>query len=264
MNAIPSNIDIPLRPLRRMRPAMGTFCSIELFGLEPGHAFDAIDAAFAQVERVATLMHPKRENSDIAAINAAGVGDSVRADETTWEVLVLARQCWEASRGVFDPCLPTREGQFGDLELRGEREVRCQAPLELDLGGIAKGYAVDLAVKTLLAAGCHEGVVNVGGDLRAFGTGSHPIAIRHANGYLEPFELRERAIAASALENANRPEEHRGYYTRAEGAPLATFATVVAPSAAIADALTKCALYCEPEEMDRVAKTFDAQWSRGR
>jgi thiamine biosynthesis lipoprotein len=165
---------------------------------------------------------------------------------------------------VFDPCLPTREGRFGDLELHGEREVRCQAPVELDLGGIAKGYAVDLAVKTLVAAGCHEGVVNLGGDLRAFGIGSHPIAIRHANGYLAPFELRERAIAASALENANRPEEHRGYYTRAEGAPLATFATVVASSAAIADALTKCALYCESEEMDRVAKTFDAQWSRGR
>ena len=40
---------------------------------------------------------------------------------------------------------------------------------QIDCGGIAKGYAVDVAIATLVRAGCSAGLVNAGGDLRAFG-----------------------------------------------------------------------------------------------
>jgi len=48
------------------------------------------------------------------------------------------------------------------------------APVHIDLGGIAKGYAVDRALMALRTAGCRGALVNAGGDLAVFGNRKHP------------------------------------------------------------------------------------------
>ena len=79
--------------------------------------------------------------------------------------------------------------------------IRFRRRLTIDLGGIAKGFAVDCAVAALKRAGVQAGIVNAGGDLRAFGLGEETVRIRHP---LDPCRaagivtLANRALATSA------------------------------------------------------------------
>lgn len=238
-----------------MRILMGTRVVIEAspypaLGPMPASAASALERAFAAIARIDALMHPARAGSDLARINALQAGESVRVDPQTWEVLALAHRLHAATGGVFDPCLPQAPGCMNDLRLDQPDRVSCCAHVALDLGGIAKGYAIDQAVAALIAAGCGEAVVNAGGDLRVLG--SQTVWIRtpgpKTSGSAEqralaPVTLSDAALAVSELESPDRPSGHRGYYRR--GAPLAaacTYAAVTAARAAVADALTKCVL----------------------
>jgi thiamine biosynthesis lipoprotein len=134
-------------------------------------------------------------------------------------------------------------------------------PLALDLGGIAKGYAIDIAIEALRAAGCWTGLVNAGGDLRVYGR-TEPVMLRYSDGTAAPVTLNDQALAVSDLDVAvaQRPAEHRGYYLRSGGpCPVRRYAAVVAASAAVADALTKCVLLAEERCARRSLRAFGAQ-----
>ncbi|HNA31358.1 MAG TPA: FAD:protein FMN transferase, partial [Thiobacillaceae bacterium] len=116
----------------------------------------------------------------------------------TWQVILHAQTVAAASNGVFDPTVapalvasgalpaptgprPDPEATWADIALLDEQRVAFRRPLWLDLGGIAKGYAVDRAVQELGQYGATRGLVNAGGDLRVFGRDETrvPIAVRH-------------------------------------------------------------------------------------
>lgn len=250
---------------------MGTFVAIEAAAPSETIATSAIEAAFAAVAEVERLMHPTRMGSDVARINAAPPGARTAIHPSTAGVLRLALLLSQLTDGVFDPCLPVRSGRLTDLKFGGSARERtawasAHAPIALDLGGIAKGYAVDRAVAALRQAGCVAGVVNAGGDLRVFGAPRQTVLLRLADGTGEPLLMDNAALAVSDLDASRRPTEHRGYYVRTRarvrgpGAgrdldlPPRRHAAVLAGDAASADALTKCVLLC-PEESARRALT---------
>jgi FAD:protein FMN transferase len=135
----------------------------------------------------------------------------------------------------------------------------CRAPVALDLGGIAKGYAVDRAVDSLVAHGCSAGIVNAGGDLRAFGTHREKLLLRCPDGSFSPLEFADAALAVSDLDTEGRPSEHQGYYVRGKAAsPHFRHAAVLANDAATADALVKCVLLCPREITNRLLRAFNA------
>jgi thiamine biosynthesis lipoprotein len=73
--------------------------------------------------------------------------------------------------------------------------------LLIDLGGIAKGFAVDRAVDALRRHGATAGTVNAGGDLRIFGSAGEPVLVRRpdASGCFLPLTvLHDSALATSA------------------------------------------------------------------
>jgi len=271
----------PLRcEIRRLRMAMGTWVAFEVSAASVLAGQEAIDAAFAAVRRVEELMHPERAGSDIAALNAAPPCTPVHVDADTCAVLSLAKHINTLTAGVFDPCLATRSGRLQDLEIGADGTVICHRPVALDLGGIAKGYAVDRAVATLLATGCSSGLVNAGGDLRVFGPEAHSLFIRSvaaSDGDTEfvPLELRETALAVSDFHAEHRPPEHRGYYVRddihSRAANTQTprrsatslppgrhLAAVLAPDAAVADALAKCVLLGDERTTTAALQAFGA------
>ena len=178
-------------------------------------------------------------------------------------MLQLARSIWELSDGIFDPCLPSQPGRLCDLTVSVaglSPWASCRVPMELDLGGIAKGYAIDRGIEALRAAGCSSGLINAGGDLRVYGR-SHTVLLREARGNYVPLTLKDQALAVTDLEidTTRRPLEHRGYYQRAgELRAPRRYAAVVAASAAIADGLTKCALFASPEDSARTLRAFHA------
>jgi len=248
--------------MRRARVALGSLVVIEATANAESVAPAAIESAFQAIAAVDELMHPSRVRSDIARINAARTGVSVRLAPSTWSVLSLAQRVHAASDGIFDPCLPIRAGRLMDLELSaGGPEgywARSHRPLCLDLGGIAKGYAIDRAIAALATGGCATGLVNAGGDLRVFGMRSETILLRRADGVCEPLIIESSALAVSDRQARQRPSEHRGYYRRAGCDASRRYAAVLAPEAAVADALTKCVLLGSKAQAAHALHAFGA------
>lgn len=227
----------------RLRPALGTLVAIEAAANTQQISDLSLSAGFAAIALVERLMHPTRDGSEVAALRRAPPHTTLSIHAWTFAVLELCRHFHRLSDGAFDPCLPTSRGRLSDLELRAPDEVIAHAPLHLDLGGIAKGYAVDRALDALRKGGCSSGLVNAGGDLAVFGAPEHDIVCRRADGRSRIVRLHDAALATSDTAQDTPPAEHQGYYHGREvGVRLTGYAAVMAPNAATADALTKCVL----------------------
>ncbi|MGB9331294.1 MAG: FAD:protein FMN transferase [Steroidobacteraceae bacterium] len=263
MNSPPSAVRARIEPplpvwLRRMRVLMGTSVVIEAQGASPGRAQAGIECAFAAVAEVALCLNPQHPGSDLRRINAADLGRAVPIGSGTREVLRFAQALHACSAGIFDPCLPLRPGRLADLEITAVAAI-CHAPLALDCGGIAKGFAVDCAVAALQAAGCLAGLVNAGGDVRVFGAAHETILLRRHNERYQAVELAEAALAVSDRDAPHAPSGHRGYYVRGgAGASTRRYAAVRARTAMSADALTKCVLLCPSALAQALLAQFDA------
>jgi thiamine biosynthesis lipoprotein len=223
----------PARWLRRARPLLGTLVEIGL----PATLADAqpcFDAGFAAVLEVQCCLSRFDADSDVSRFHALPCGASLKVRAATCAVLGAARELQVASDDAFDVSLGT--GPQG-WRLDGETLIKSSADVRLDVGGIAKGYAVDLAVQAIMARGCAAGWVNAGGDLRAFGDVDVPVQLRDEDtGGVRPFAaLRDGAFATS----------HFAQGTRAQLAGLAgtkprrVHVSVAAPQCLWADALTK-------------------------
>jgi len=242
----------------RLRPLLGTLVAVEAEGPSEERVADALEAAFSAICRVDQLMHPRRVGSDLARLTAAEAGASVTVDAWTGEVLALAAELGRETRGRFDPCLPSAPGRIADVEIRST-EIVCRRRVDLDLGGIAKGFAVDRAVEAMQARGCEAGLVNAGGDLRVFGS-TRQLVVRTADGRALLVELREQALAVSGPRTSHSPPEHRGFYAGDTGASVdGRSIAIVAPTAALADALCKCALLCEPARVIELLASYGAR-----
>lgn len=252
----------------------------------------AIEAAYAAIRDIAIRMRPRRDGSEIARINFVTPGTPVEVQPDTWRMLQLARRLDDLTDGIFDPCLPTRSGYLGDIEIQHNTPVLiCHAPVALELGGIAKGHAIDRAVEKLQEFGCTSGLVNAGGDLRVFGDRAETIFLRQqgsapgleepdsrdrpdeigrltdnnfrsadGNPTFRPLTLQNSALAVSDLDAGNRPSEHQGYYTRGRDrdATLRRYAATIAGTATVADALTKCVLLYSDDMAMRVLYELEA------
>jgi thiamine biosynthesis lipoprotein len=247
--------------MSRLRVALGTFVAVEAEAPGESAAERAVGAAFAALATVERLMHPTRAGSDLARLAACEPGSRVLLDPWTHELLELCARLHRSSGGRFDPCLPCAPGRLPDLDLTAPPFARVRLPLRIDLGGIAKGFAVDRALDAMRIAGCTGGLVNAGGDLAAFGARAHRIVCRTARGHAV-VELRDAALATSEVGDAraSQPPEHRGHYHGVDGTPAARGAvTVIAASAALADGLTKCLLLATAAERGRLLRLFDAR-----
>lgn len=214
---------------RRARPLLGTLVEV---GVASGAPDAAIEAAFAAVADVQRRMSRFDPASDIGRFNAASAGAVLEVDADTATVLAAAAQLHTQSGGLFDISL----GRYRGWQLDGRRLVKREAGTQLDLGGIAKGHAVDRAVAALREAGLAAGWVNAGGDLRAFGNVSVPIVLRdeHRGGARRFAALGDGAFATSDYRAAARARLH----VAGPAAPAA-HVSVAAPACLWADALTK-------------------------
>jgi FAD:protein FMN transferase len=247
--------------VRRARPLLGTIVEV---AVDPGHS-DAIDLAFDAIRHVHNRMSFHEESSDLAALRSAPAGSLVPVDVHTVAVLRIAQDLHRASGGLFDvsigrqlvktrflprlgiPHLGRFTGGAADIEIVDDRHVRCHRPMLIDLGGIAKGYAVDCAVEALQKAGAAHSIVNAGGDIRVFGKPAFPIHVRTANGgFAEPIMLQECAIASS--ENSSNRKRVSGKIATPHIGPRRVpivcdqVTSIVASRCVIADALTKVAM----------------------
>jgi thiamine biosynthesis lipoprotein len=240
--------------LTRLRIALGTFVAVEAEARTAEAAERSIGAAFEAVALVDRLMHPTRPGSDLATLRDCSTNSAVKVHDWTWEVLELCQLLHRSSRGAFDPCVATAPGRITDLELLSGSRVLPRVAVHVDLGGVAKGYAVDRAIEALRGQQCDGGLINAGGDIAAFGAREHLILCRGQQGAGVVVKLRDAALATSDTRATARPAEHCGYYHGVHRDILISgHATVIAARAAVADALTKCVLpgVCDDQRLSR-------------
>jgi thiamine biosynthesis lipoprotein len=190
----------PGRALARFeyqQPQMGLPFRIVLYAPDQAAADAAAAAAFKRIERLNDMMSDYDLDSELSQLShTSGQGKVVRVSADLWRVLQRAQALAERSDGAFDvtvgPCVnlwrkARRERKLPDparlAEARqavGYRHVRLDPKqqtvellvpnMRLDLGGIAKGDAVDQALNVLTQLGIHSALVAGGGDLAV----SHP------------------------------------------------------------------------------------------
>ncbi|HZC76304.1 MAG TPA: FAD:protein FMN transferase [Ktedonobacterales bacterium] len=190
--------DEPRVIVSRAQRCMATQVSVQL-AVPPQQARAAessADAVLAFLREVDARLSRFRPESELCVLNRAAGGWFV-ASSLLFEAVVAALRAAHASGGLFDPALlPQLEalgydrdfdliargesatgqpvgtfapGAWRDIELEaGGRRIRLPHGLRLDLGGIAKGWAADVAIERLCAPFAHA-LVNVGGDLRLRG-----------------------------------------------------------------------------------------------
>ncbi len=267
---------------------MGTMLQIVARGDDENRVGQAVEAALAAVEQVDRLMSFHAEHSELSRLNRDAVLHPQRVHPWTYAVLTRALHISAASGGLFDvtvaPLLVEsgvlpghRAGlpesrRWRHLALLEDCRVFFERPMLLDLGGIAKGFAVDQAIHALRRGGCTQATVNAGGDLRRFGREPEVIHLRGAAGLVPVAQLRCGAMATSRSgetyeRDASRLEQPigcimdpmKGRRWRGLGS-----VTVAARTCMIADALTKVAALGGPSSEPVLAR-FGAQarWEAG-
>jgi thiamine biosynthesis lipoprotein len=267
----------------RARPLLGTFVEIAATGA-PGRVDPAITQAFAAIAEVQALMSYQDPTSELSRINQFAFEQALAVHAHTWQVLRAARDLSTASDGLFDITIaPTltrlgflprhenfprvsRHGDWRHVALLPGRHVRFLRRVRIDLSGIAKGYAVDVAIQALQAAGMQAGRVNAGGDLRVFGAAAQTIHVRlpHAPTQAIPvLDLHSGAAATSAAYFAQRRHEQRRVtplihpHTRRASSSERSI-TVLASDCMHADALTKV-VQANPARAAQILERYQAR-----
>ena len=262
------------------RLLMGTVVEIEANHPDLSLAREAIEAGLRRMMDVDRLMSTFRSDSEISQVNRLGARLVVTVGEETFGVLTEANRIGLISGGALDVTIhplmqlwrrTTEQGRLpssqeieatlglvahGGLSLDPDnRCVRLRLPgMGVDLGGIAKGYAVDAAAETLKRYGISSALVDAGGDLRVVGRdrdgGIWRIGLRHP---LEPSKLllsvlvEDEAVATSGnyfryFTVGGRQYGHLLHPRTGTPAESALSATIIAKSAMRADGLATAAM----------------------
>jgi thiamine biosynthesis lipoprotein len=178
---------------QREEAIMGTRVAVELWSEDAALAQRAMDAVIAEMQRTDELMSTYKPASQLSQVNAHGFERPVKVDPEIIEVVTRSLEFSRLSDGAFDVTYasvgylydyrahqyPTGE-QIADalpavdwrqVEVDPEQNtIRFLKPgMRIDLGGIAKGYAVDRSIEMLRGLGIRHAMVNAGGDTRLLG-----------------------------------------------------------------------------------------------
>jgi len=182
-----------LSAYKKSKALLDTFVTITVVAASQDMADKAIEDAFDIIEKFGDLVNFYSDKSELSAINRnAGIRE-VRVSPETLDIIEKALFVSEKSGGAFDPTIGPEIKLWDFLKKvkPSDAEIRKNLPLVnykniiidrtkstvflsrrdmlLDLGGIAKGFAADLAVQSLKQKGISSGLVAVAGDIKAFG-----------------------------------------------------------------------------------------------
>lgn len=180
------------------RVVMGTIAHIIAIAPDQHTANKSIEAAFEQLRNIETLMSYHRDDSELANVNRNAYKSPVKISSQTFDIIQKSIEFSKLSEGAFDVTVgplvdlwksagesnsvPT-QAQLDEARAKvgyeklildaNEKTIQFAAEgMRIDLGGIAKGYAVDKAVEAMVNCGASGGLVDAGGNIRCFGAPS--------------------------------------------------------------------------------------------
>lgn len=267
--------------LKRMRPLLGTFVEIQLCDtgtLSEAQCQHALSSAFTAIEHIHNLLSFHQHSSDLSRVNAAQ-DQWTQLHPLSIQCLKLARALTQISGGAFnctlgkaivdEGALPVPEffntrsdwlgiGRWDDIEIQ-QQQVRLRRPVLITLDGIAKGFAVDIAIKHLQQYGVTSAWVNAGGDIRVYGSAIIPISIKDHRGQLHRMGGLLNAALATSTSSASAQYPGHLLSKNADTLPPGTW-SVVANSAWRADALTKVAANLPEHERRDYLRKLGGNW----
>jgi thiamine biosynthesis lipoprotein len=273
--------------VKRCRPLLGTYVEITLTDKRDTEwLHQTINKAFYLIETVQRMMSFHDPASDISRLNRCGHLAPLAVHPWTLQVLKKAVTLSEETGGAFDVTLAPRLVAAGLLPRHGRQHQLAEAgrwqdiafpagesslvafhrPLKIDLGGIAKGFAVDKAIDYLASKGVSEAVVNAGGDLRMHGSSQLRVDIRHPQYPQQetiPSVMLRPAVATSAAyfvkQRMSFIKAHHIIHPHT-GQPLKTnqSVSVFSPTCVVADALTKAVLIAPQTLWNKVLASYDS------
>ena len=184
------------RPVAYPGRAMGTYFNVQLVTDDSVASLPIALAAHAEFARIDSLMTNWTTTSEVARLNREAGEHTTTVDAEVAQVLDCSLDTWRRSDGANDitveplvrawgflggrPHVPSDSEQVAAFRRVGaqrlefdatRRTLRFARPdVRIDLGGIAKGYAVDAAVRALEARGVTDALVDISGNMFALGT----------------------------------------------------------------------------------------------
>jgi FAD:protein FMN transferase len=199
-----------VEPVTKTETILGTVCSIKLYDHISDNTFDKV---FNRLKEIEDKMSVNKESSEVININNASGVDYVKVSKDTFEVIekgVYFSSLYNKFDITIGPVVKLWNIGFDNVRIPEDKEIKSKLPLVnyenvllnkvenkvmlkqkgmmLDLGGIAKGYAADEAVKILKENGVEHAIVNLGGNVMTLG--GRPDGKQWTIGIQHPFTTR--------------------------------------------------------------------------
>jgi len=279
---------------------MGTIWEIAMLASDRAQALDALDGVFDDVTRLERLMSRFLPESQVNRLASTAGRNRVPVDPALCDVLLLAQAVAVLSGGALNVTIGPLVTLWDQAQVSGVLPTVCavrtatslvdyrvlvidrerstvgllRAGVSLDLGAIGKGFAVDCAVERLNAKGYQHGWVNAGGNVRFLGPWGREVAMRDPR---QPDRVLVRVpVGGGAVSTSANYERgcnigggrdgHLLYPRTGWPAAASGSATVLAPSAALADALSTACFVLGPQSGARLCRAFpgvEALWCVG-
>jgi thiamine biosynthesis lipoprotein len=270
----------------RTEAIMGTRVYVQLWADDPAKGNAALDAVMAEMRRIDALMSHYKPDSQISLINQGAALEPVQVDPELFDLIKLSTHFSEITQGAFDITYasvgylynyplhvhPTEEQiraalpgvNWRNLEFDAARHtIRFgHAGMRIDLGGIAKGYAVDRGVAILKARGIEHALVTAGGDSRLLGDRlgrpwlvsiAHPDDPHNSDKVVTRIPLSDAAVSTSGDYERYFDEDGVRYHHiidphTGHSANKVRSSTIIGPTATQTDGLSKTAFVLGPEK----------------
>jgi thiamine biosynthesis lipoprotein len=233
---------------------MGTPVKIKVEG---ANASRLAEAAIQEIRRLEKLFSKFDPKSEVSLINRRAGKTAVVVSDETFECIKIANEISGLSQGAFDITL----GHFKELNIDyRRREVRINLEgIEIDLGGVGKGYAAEAASRLLLKKGAKSGMIDIRSSIAVFGPKVWRIGIQHPrekDKFLGTVTLKaEQSLSTSG-------DYERGLHIldprRGVPAELCQSVTVIGKNMAETDALSTAVFVLGPKQGMQLIESLPA------
>ncbi|MEZ5496638.1 MAG: FAD:protein FMN transferase [Gammaproteobacteria bacterium] len=207
-----------MNQIKRCQPFLGTFVDIYIEAeISDENLIDVSNEAYSIIADIHRKMSFHEASSEVSRLNESAYREPIKVSQDFIQVLNFSIELSILTDGIFDICIANElmksgllpnhnnykhhSNRYENIEIEDDT-VFFKKPLSLDVGGVAKGYAVDKAfehiVNKLDSANVSQISINAGGDIRYFDWENSWVYIPNQNKNLKPYQLLRPGLATSS------------------------------------------------------------------